>query len=439
MLESTTDNNCGNFHVPDGHCENLLTIGNQDIGSLCEQNPDLLVFPHALGQCRDKIGQSNIFSLLGNTLTTCNIMGFVGRNDTQLAISSRFSKRDKRDYFLHYMLQKVFSINLFKFDQTPDKDNIWDFLLYLFPHYLKKACAQGLYKAYKREEYNDANVKGAIDVKRHIRVNIPFCGRIAYATREHSHDNAVTQLIRHTIEHIEAHPFGSGILTSDSETRDAASKFCFATQNSYNINARQKIITANSKPVSHPYFTEYKMLQKICLRILRREKLTFGAEKDKVYGLLFDGAWLWEAYLATVLKMKGVEHRETTSDKLFTRDGKGIIPDFITPIQGSKSASFIGDAKYKHIDAKDNREDYFQILAYMYRYSCHAGHIIFPYDKDQDENEGYKRERVIDDGKRDESKIIELGLKIPTDANGFADFKNVIIQNERNLLNQLEV
>jgi 5-methylcytosine-specific restriction enzyme subunit McrC len=129
-------------------------------------------------------------------------MGFIGRNSTQLTISSRFAKDENNDYFLHYMLQKVFSINLLKFDQTPNKENIWDFLLYLFPYYLKKAYSQGIYKAYRKEEYNDTNVKGSIDVKRHILRNIPFTGKIAYTTREHSYNNYLTQLIRHTIEHI---------------------------------------------------------------------------------------------------------------------------------------------------------------------------------------------------------------------------------------------
>ena len=400
-----------------------------------DDNHNLLIFPQNWNEYRDNIHKKTIFSLSDKNIKTHSIMGFVGRNKTQLTISSRFSKKDKHDYFLHYMLQKVFSINILKFDQTPNKENIWDFLLYLFPYYLKKAYLQGLYKAYKREEYNDANVKGTIDVKRHIRINIPFSGKIAYTTREHSHDNAVNQLIRHTIEHIKTHPFGSGILTSDSGTRDIVSKFCFVTQNSYNKNARQKIIAANLKPVSHPYFTEYKILQKICLRILQREKLTFGAENDKIYGLLFDGAWLWEEYIATILKEKGIEHRTTIKDKLFVNSitqNQGIIPDFICPIKNTKNASFIGDAKYKHIDTKNNREDYFQIITYMFRYSCPKGYIIFPFDKDI-ENSDFLRGRERDIDNESNYKVIELGIEIPQKVEDFIDFQNQIRKNEQSL------
>ena len=55
------------------------------------------------------------------------------------------------------------------------------------------------------------------------------------------------------------------------------------------------------RDIAHPYYTEYTMLQKICLKILRHENIIFGNKKDKIYGLVFDGAWLWEEYLNTIL------------------------------------------------------------------------------------------------------------------------------------------
>lgn len=238
----TTDNNGGKSidKFDNLNIEDLSAIANRNLLDLQRENPDLLVFPHSFGKYRDDVEKPPIFSLDNENLTTYNLMGFIGRNSTQLTISSRFAKDDNNDYFLHYMLQKVFSINLLKFDQTPNKENIWDFLLYLFPYYLKKAYSQGIYKAYKKEEYNDSNVKGTIDVKRHILRNIPFTGKIAYTTRGHSYNNYLTQLIRHTIEYINKHPFGSGVLKGESEVRDIVSKFIFVTDKTYNSNAKKK-------------------------------------------------------------------------------------------------------------------------------------------------------------------------------------------------------
>lgn len=245
----TTDNNGGRrlseFANIEEKIADLTHIGNRSLIELQQENPDLLIFPHSFGYYHDDVEKPVIFGLDNEKLTTQNLMGFVGRNNTQLSIASRFANSDDKDYFIHYMLQKVFSINLLDFDQTPNKDNIWDFLLYLFPSHLKKACSQGIYKAYRIEKYNDSNIKGAIDVKRHLVQNNPFMGKVSYTTREHSYDNPITQLIRHTIEHIKIHPFGNGLLTHDSEMRDIVSRFIFITNKHYNKNVRQKVINAN--------------------------------------------------------------------------------------------------------------------------------------------------------------------------------------------------
>lgn len=434
----TTDNNGGksldtfdNLNISD-----LSAIANRNLVDLQKENPDLLVFPHSFGKYHDDVETQPIFSLDNENLTTFNLMGFIGRNSTQLTISSRFARDDNNDYFLHYMLQKVFSINLLKFDQTPNNENIWDFLLYLFPYYLKKAYSQGLYKAYKKEEYNDSNVKGTIDVKRHIQRNIPFTGKIAYATREHSYNNNLTQLVRHTIEHIKTHPYGSGVLTSDSEVRDVVSKFIFATDKTYNNNSRQKIISTNLKPVTHPYFTEYAALQKICLKILQHKKITFGNEKDKIHGLLFDGAWLWEEYLNTVLKENFI-HPENKTGKhrqyLFENNIQSIYPDFISRTEPKS----VGDAKYIPLDRQQSYSDnsekatsiYYKTIAYMYRFNSINGFLIFP----KQDTSFFATYRI----KETDGILKKIGVAIPLSTETFKEYVKTMNVNELELRQNL--
>lgn len=50
------------------------------------------------------------------------------------------------------------------------------------------------------------------DVQGHIRMNIPFNGKVACKTREHIYDNFTTELIRHRIEFIKTSEFGSAVL-----------------------------------------------------------------------------------------------------------------------------------------------------------------------------------------------------------------------------------
>ena len=350
-------------------------------------------------------------------------MGFVGKDETRLTISSRFCKDDQHDYFLHYMLQRVFAVNMFNFEQTSNAESVWDFLLYLFPYYLKQAFRQGIYRTYVRAEYNNAHVKGRIDVNRHIRMNFPFRGQIAYSTREYSVDNPIIQLIRHTIEYISNHPFGKGVLTSDAETRDVVDKIRMMTQTTYRKNDRQQVMAANMKSFFHPYFTAYVMLQKICMQILRRDKISFGEKESKIYGLLFDGAWLWEEYLNTVLK-QDFEHPENKTGRhrrhLFNCGAKSfqaIYPDFIS----KNLPTIVGDAKYMALETKEYNEDseratsvYYKTITYMYRFNSISGFLLFPHPRGGSD-ETYEIKETA-------GKLRKIGLSIPQNETSFAAF-----------------
>jgi 5-methylcytosine-specific restriction endonuclease McrBC regulatory subunit McrC len=439
-MSRVTDNHAG-IHVNEIYKEekslepiiaDLRLIANKKISELVEANKELLVFPQALNINHDGIRKSSIINLsVEDKVSTHNIMGFVGCNKTQLTIASRF-ETGRKDYFLHYMLQKVFSINIFDFDLNSGNDNIWDFLLYLFPFYLKKALNQGLYKEYQQREYNDANVRGTIDVNRHIRLNIPFCGKVAYKTREHSYDNNITQLIRHTIEHIRNHAWGRDVLTTDSETIDGVNLINSSTPD-YNKKDKHKVISQNLRPINHPYYTEYQVLQKICLKILRQDGCAYGQEKDKIYGLLFDGAWLWEEYLNIVLKGKNLEHprNKDKSNKqyLFANNTGVIYPDFFKPTD----PIMVADAKYKHIEKTNfsgeddyGRSDLYQVIAYMFRFKATKGYVMFPIKEEQVVDKPFFHENFIFHENGYQGEIVKLGMKIPQNAGSFKVFKDGI-------------
>ena len=366
----------------------LQLIANTSVEELVKSSPGLLVFPHNLNQNGDEIGKLHLIGLGREKVTTNNLMGFVGVNSTQINICSRFSREDKNDYFLHYMLCKVFRINLFNLDYSISKDNVFDFLLYLFPHYLKKAMREGLFKQYQMKRYNDANVRGIINVSRHIRENIPFKGTVSYDTREHSYDNNITQLIRHTIEYIRQKPLGKQILQNDADTISCVSQIVLATP-SYAQANRQKVIHANIRPTIHPYYVDYAPLQRLCMQILRHETIKYGKEKDKVYGILFDGAWLWEEYLNTVLHELGFYHpenklqtggfpmfRKQNEDEQISRNSRHLYPDFYH--KNDDSIDFILDAKYKHLNSGVSREDLYQVVTYMYCSKASHGGYVYP-------------------------------------------------------------
>lgn len=433
--------------------KDLRRISNEKIGELTlKTNPNLLVFPRDLHQYGDKISNSYIISLKNDQISTGNIMGFVGVNDTQLDIKSRFAKMDGEDYFLHYMLQKVFSINLFDIKHSTTQKPIFDFLLYLFPYFLKKALAQGLFKKYQRYEYNDANIKGPIDVSRHIRENIPFKGTVAYSTREHSYDNDITQLIRHTIEYIKTKQLGASVLNNDKETKDCVTQITMATQ-TYNLRELLQVINRNLRPIRHPYYSAYSELQKLCLQILRHESIKYGKDKDKVYGVLFDGAWLWEEYLNKVFeehKLSITHAKNKTGEngiQLYEGGKKCYYPDFYRRVKNDREGerSFVVDAKYKRLsDDKETdnsneqnvisicREDLFQMITYMHVLPAKHCALLYPLEM----NENSKQFIVMSAPrllKGFGGEIIGIGMPVMQEADDFCGFVKGMSSIEKDL------
>jgi 5-methylcytosine-specific restriction endonuclease McrBC regulatory subunit McrC len=260
----------------------------------------VFVFPELVDYADDISKNQMILQSVNDDLRSENVMGFIGYgNDERLIINSRFS-RDNEDYFVQYLLQRVLDLpNIVDLKSDADQDNrIFNFLLFLFPYYLKSAMRKGIFKKYVRNRYNDSNVKGIIDIAKHIEKNIPFIGKIAYSQREFSSDNYLTELIRHTIEYIKRKPYGNKIL---SQVQDEV-RLVIDITSSYELYDRQRVIEKNKKfLVHHAYYHEYLALQKLCLQILQHQKHKIGSGVSEIYGILFDGAWLWEEYINSLI------------------------------------------------------------------------------------------------------------------------------------------
>ena len=425
----TYDNNAGLHRVEDEKSlMDLKRIAGKTIEELVSgDSSNILIFPDVLDKYGDGIKKQKIFKIHECMLTTNNIMGFIGVNDTELKIRSGFDKNGK-DYFMYYMLQKVFSLNIFDMKHSSENESILDFALFLFPYFLKKAVNQGLYKTYLRRSYNDSNVQGIIDISRHIKKNIPFNGRIAYSKREYSYDNQITELVRHTIEYLKTHPWGNSILHNDSDTESAVMQIIMSTP-SYDMKLRQSVINDNVKPVRHPYYTEYTNLQKLCLQILKYEGLKYGYDKDRVYGVLFDGAWLWEEYVATILHKTGFVHPKNKEQKggisLFSNGKYKRYPDFM-------KSGVILDAKYKRLENQDelSRNDMHQIISYMYIQKALKGGFIYPVEKENDMWDGVNK---IGELNGYGGEIMLYGLKIPQETYSYKDFCFTIANREDEL------
>lgn len=426
------DNSCKPFSELDEQARrNLNVLANRTIKQLAKED-GLLVFPPNLDNDEEQLGDKFALQTINDQYVTSNIMGFVGVGDTRLRICSRFGDKSGDDFFLHYMLQRVFAVNLFDLNYTTAEDEVFDFLLYLFPRFLGEALRQGLYKEYQTRRHDDANVRGVINVPRHIRRHVPFAGRVAYDTREHSHDNAVTQLIRHTIEHIARHPFGRAILTANEGIISDVAQIRQATP-TYSAHDRQRVIGDNLRPHVHPFFTAYTPLQRLCLQILRHEQLKYGSYEDEVYGILFDGAWLWEEYLNTLLRQQGFQHPQNNLNKgslpVYKTLGKRdrnvwFFPDFY-------NADTVLDAKYKRYeDYWPQREDRYQLISYMYLMQKQKGGFVVP-----SRNETFARQEGTLYGHS--GTVSVHGLQVTHKAVTYSDYCRLMTVSERKLLSYI--
>lgn len=391
----------------------------------------IFVFPEIIRDTEDLTKEQMILQTVNDTFRSGNIMGFLGCGDERLIIESRFCG-ESEDYFFQYLLDRVLDFpNIVDLEADANQDNrLFNFLLFLFPYYLKTAMRKGLFKKYIRCQYNDGNVKGTIDVARHIKWNTPFVGNVAYSQREFSYDNSLMELVRHTIEFIKGKPYGNNLLL---KVKDEVKLVINATP-SYEAYDRQKVIDVNKKnAIRHAYFREYLALQRLCLLILRHQKHQIGFGSRQIYGILFDGAWLWEEYISSLIEdyfYHPMNKSGKGAQRLFSGSVGLIYPDFISR---NKENRVIADAKYKPIDNIGNR-DYLQVLAYMFRFDAKAGFYLYPEAEGAEDlklwmNSGSTFEENVTP--RDDISITKHGLKIPAKATDYDDFAAKMIAFEQ--------
>jgi len=382
----------------------------------------IFIFPNDLMNSPDLDKDQKILETFNQEIKTGNVIGFLGYGQERLTISSRFSIKGD-DYFLHYLLQKVLNINLTSLDVgLSPEDKLYQLLVYLFPKYLQAALRKGLYKEYQRFFHNDSHVKGAIDVGNHLKKNVPFMGNISYTTREFAYDNPLMQLVRHTIEYIKNQKtIGCGVFNANRENMTEITR----VTPSYKLADRAKIIRMNKiKPIRHAYFREYRKLQELCLMILSREKHGLGPQTQRVHGILFDVAWLWEEYVQTLLPEGFIHPRnkeKTDGISVFSSHGRKIYPDFY-----HKDLKIVLDAKYKKLEFTEkgiNREDLYQLISYAYILEAKTAGLIFP-----------SVEKVVDN---DIGKLAGYGallkkwsILIPQEAENYDHFVQQIHQSE---------
>ena len=409
-----------NLPIDKEHYDNpiITKLADKTLKHLSEQE-NFIIFPPTIKESTDLEDDQFIFERRNGNINASNVIGILKEKDDEIRITSRFYDGDNDDYFIRYMLGKVTSVNVTTNQFMSDKDNAYhDLLVFMFPYHLDNAMKKGVFKAYVKKQYNDANIKGPIDFSRHIVKNVPFTGRVAYNTREYSYDNEVTQLIRHTIHKLQEKYEIDSI--GDSDYKENVNDIIFETPN-YSKSQRLEIITKNIvNPIRHGYYYEYFSLQQLCLKILNDEQIGFGKEENEINGVLIDVAWLWEKYIDTLLPKEYIHADNKTRENgfsIYSDRRKTVYPDFY-------STDTILDAKYKLLENDTiSGSDLYQISTYLHvRKSSRAG-VVYPAV-----NKGEFKHIGILDGYG--GTIFTIGISIPQDCENYDEFVKKMKQSE---------
>ncbi len=382
---------------------------------------------------RYKYKNSKIFERINDKLSTYNWVGVISNRledgtNYRVEIHSRFDEGEKQ-YFLLYLLSNVCGMNIFDINiESEEESDYTCILVLLFLFKLIDAFADGLYKEYVRNRYNNYDFKGTIDISRHIKINNPFVGKTAYSTREYSYDNEILCLLRQALDYIiDYYPnLWNGYLRNNPILNEIIEVLETATP-SYRINENYADMVKCRREITHPMYKRYDEARIIALMILQESgQNIYDSSDDESFGILIDISWLWEEFIAVkLLDEKHYLHMLTDKSRgsLQWSHGEHWYPDFIEKGE-EESRRNIFDAKYKFWNWNKD-EDIHQLLSYLFLTGGEVCGVIYPSEENKFE---YKKLNPFHDFYNGGAFLYELPLQIKQsiDFRNYFDYYNAM-------------
>ncbi|MBQ8079327.1 MAG: hypothetical protein IJ236_05180 [Oscillospiraceae bacterium] len=315
--------------------------------------------------------ENRIKGIKGLVGTLHGVTEYQGREfDVTLEIRSRFDDVDK-PYFLWTMLSEVLtgvpeisSRNTVRCSAEARIDVMAALTVLMFRKALNEAWKSGIYRTYVRREYNDEKLRGAIDLARHIKLNIGQNNAcIAYHTRERTEKEPLNQLILHAWAHIRReYPDAvelMGSLASEEQASFQSAIDSIRARVGSSLPDVRSCMGENQREISSPFYRKYEDLRKLCLDILRddaRGTLFSYGSGEQVSGLLFYIPDLWERFLENRIGQRllstGIRYGAQVQQYYYGREEDGETfygmqsrPDYVFCKDGRPV--FILDAKFK--------------------------------------------------------------------------------------------
>lgn len=258
----------------------------------------------------------------------------------------------------------------------------------MFLNELETLIKKGLKSDYIECEQNRKFLKGKLLFTQNLKHNFAHKERFFTASDEFSSDIAPNKLIKSTLLLLSTRPF-----STKTNARIMQSRFVFDE-----ISPSQNYDKDFAKCVNLRHFKAYELLLLWCKIFLNKQTFTAYQGSQKAFALLFDMNELFESFVAWHLKRYvaheqceyEVKTQDTSKHLLLENDKENkfrIRPDIVG--YKNNKANFIADTKWKILNFSRNdygvsQGDLYQIFAYLSKYQCQNGILIYP--KIDDEN-----------------------------------------------------
>lgn len=258
----------------------------------------------------------------------------------------------------------------------------------MFLNELETLIKKGLKSDYIECEQNRKFLKGKLLFTQNLKHNFAHKERFFTASDEFSSDIAPNKLIKSTLLLLSTRNF-----STKTNARIMQSRFVFDE-----ISPSQNYDKDFAKCVNLRHFKAYELILLWCKIFLKKQTFTAYQGSEKAFALLFDMNELFESFVAWHLK-RYVAHEQCKYEVKTQDTGKHLLlendkenkfrirPDIVG--YKNNKANFIADTKWKILNFSRNdygvsQSDLYQVFAYLSKYQCQNGILIYP--KIDDEN-----------------------------------------------------
>lgn len=300
----------------------------------------------------------------------------------------------KQSHFAHLKLAKMPLLEIF---------------ILMFLEELEKLVKKGLKSDYIVREENRKFLKGKLLFDENLKLNFAHKERFFTSSDEFSANIAPNRIIKSTLGFLSTQN-----LSAKTSTKLTQARFIFT-----DISPSQHIAKDFSQCRKSRHLKGYYPLLQWCEIFLKRKTFTPYCADSKAFALLFDMNKLFESFVASEMKkwlcgMKLSYENEAFMEQIFGENKKDsylktqekskylatmgedkknkfqLNPDIVgyqkQQIQ-AKQALFIADTKWKILSQEKqnygiSQSDMYQIFAYLAKYQCKRGFLIYPKIKD---------------------------------------------------------